>query len=79
MEYDREKVDEAVLALLYLTTSEQYGVKRAWKGLPLDVLDRLHEKGFIANPMSKGTSLVLSEEGAKRSAELFQRLFGASE
>jgi len=78
MEYDREKVDDAVLALLYLTTSEQYGAKRAWKGLAWEVLDRLHEKGFISNPKSKALSIVLSEEGAKRSAELFGRLFGRS-
>jgi hypothetical protein len=32
MEYDKDKVDEMVLALLYLTTYEEpYGV-RAWKG-----------------------------------------------
>jgi hypothetical protein len=77
MEYDHEKVDEAVLALLYLTTSEQYGVKRAWKGLAWEVMDRLHEKGFIDNPKTKALSIVLSEEGAKWSAELFERMFGA--
>ena len=77
MQYDHEKVDEAVLPLLYLTTSEQYGVKRAWKGFAWEGMDRLHEKGFIDNPKTKALSIVLSEEGAKWSAELFERMFGA--
>jgi len=76
MEYDREKVDEATLALLYLTTSERYGVKRVWKGLAWEVMGRLREKGFISDPKTKAKSVVLSEEGAKRSAELFERMFG---
>ena len=44
MEYDEEKVDEAVLALLYLTSFTQHGITRAWKGQDWDVLNRLHEE-----------------------------------
>ena len=41
MEYDREKVDQMALALLYLTTSrDKYGA-RAWKGWGWEVWDRL--------------------------------------
>jgi hypothetical protein len=45
MEYDRERVDEMVLALLYLTVTEQgeWGA-RAWKSHDWDALDRLHTK-----------------------------------
>ena len=45
MDYDKDKVDEAVLALLYLTLHEvnQFG-GRAWKSHDWDALDRLHEK-----------------------------------
>lgn len=32
VEYDRDKVDEAVLALLWLTTTQEHGFKKAWKG-----------------------------------------------
>ena len=53
MDYDRDKVDEAVLALLYLTL-HQPGIDRAWKGFNWDTLDRLHEKGLIDDP--KNTS-----------------------
>jgi hypothetical protein len=45
MEVDTEKVEEAVLALLYLTLQDG---NRAWKGLDWDALNRLHEKGFIS-------------------------------
>jgi hypothetical protein len=76
MEYDTDKVDEMVLALLYLTSShDQYGT-RAWKGLDQAVLDRLHEKGHIGDSKGKGPTLELSEEGARLSKELFKRYFG---
>jgi len=45
MKYDEEKVNEVVLALLYLTSFTQRGITRAWKGQDWDVLNRLHEKG----------------------------------
>ena len=60
MDIDTEKIDDAVLALLYLTLHEG---NRAWKGLDWDAMNRLHEKGFISNPVSKAKSVVLSERG----------------
>ena len=78
MEYDKDKVDEMMLALLYLTIfKDEFGF-RAWKGLDWDSLDRLHEKGYISNPKSKGKSVTLSEAGAKLSEELFKKHFGLS-
>ena len=73
MEYDREKVDEMVLALLWLTLS---GDGRAWKGHDWDALERLHERGYISDPKTKAKSVVLSEEGERRARELFARHFG---
>ena len=76
MEYDKDKVDEMVLALMHLTSSQdQYGT-RAWKGLDAAVLDRLHEKGYISDPKGKGPTIALSEEGGKLSKELFFNYFG---
>lgn len=71
-----EKVDEAVLALLWLTHHKDGPNTRAWKGHEWGALDRLHEQGFICNPAGKSKSVVFSEEGAARSRELFERLFG---
>ena len=73
MDYDREKVDEIVLALLWLTL-DRY--RRAWKGHDWNVLNRLHERGYISDPKSKAKSVLLTEEGEQRSRELFARHFG---
>src|ERR1700680_2381727 len=67
-----EKVDEAVLALLYLTTFKNKPYWRAWKGHNWDSLDRLHQKGYISDPATKAKSVVLTDEGAKRSQDLFE-------
>ncbi len=79
MEYDKDKVDEMVLALLYLTSfRDKYGT-RAWKSMDWDAMDRLHEKGYIGDPKSKAKSVVLTEEGEELAEELFVRHFGISE
>jgi hypothetical protein len=41
----------------------------------LGVLNALHEKGYISNPATKAKSVVFTEEGEKRSKELFEKLF----
>ena len=75
MEIDEEKVDDMVLALLYLTTFEDKPKFRAWKGHNWDALDRLHQKDFISDPATKAKSVILTESGAKRSQELFEKYF----
>ena len=75
MEIDEEKVDEAVLALLYLTTFKDKQNWRAWKGHNWDSLDRLHQKAYISDPATKAKSVLLSEEGVKRSRQLFEKFF----
>ena len=79
MEYDKDKVDEAVLALLFLTSWLEGPGIRAWKGMDWDALNRLHEKGYIANPVSKSKSVIVTESGFKKSEELFSKLFGKTE
>jgi len=75
MEIDEEKVDEMALALLYLTTFKDKSGPRAWKSHSWDVLDRLHQSGYISEPARKAKSVLLTEEGAKRSKHLFEKLF----
>jgi hypothetical protein len=72
VDFDRDKVDEIVLALLQLTLHDYY---RAWKGFDWEVLDRLYEKGWIENPRGKAKSVVLTETGLAKSADLFQHYF----
>jgi hypothetical protein len=61
MDYDRDKVDEMTLALLWLTSFKDPVGVRAWKGQDWDTMERLHTKGFISDPKSKAKSVVLSE------------------
>lgn len=77
MDYDKDKIDEAVLALLYLTLHDvnQFG-GRAWKGHDWDSLDRLHEKNLIGDPRSKSKSVVLDADGIKAAEAAFRKLFG---
>lgn len=76
MDYDTNKVDDMTLALLFLTTVvERNAAKIAWKGHDWTVMNRLHEKGYISDPKTKAKSVVLTPEGARRSEELFQKIF----
>ena len=75
MEIDNEKVDEMALALLYLTTFKDKSGLRAWKSHSWDVLDRLHESGYIHDPATKAKSVLLTDEGAIRSKRLFEKHF----
>ncbi len=79
MEYDKDKVNEMALELLYLTSfTDGYGT-RAWKGMAWEVLDRLYEKGYIGDPKGKAKSVILTEAGEKLSEELFSKNFGMRE
>jgi hypothetical protein len=42
MQIDNDKIDEAVLALMYLT----YTMASAWKSFDWDAMNRSHEKGY---------------------------------
>jgi Domain of unknown function (DUF6429) len=75
MEIDEEKIDQTVLALLWLTAFKDKPYWRAWKGHDWDSLDRLHQQGYISDPATKAKSVLLTEEGAKRSKDLFEKYF----
>ena len=72
MEIDVEKIDEAVLAVLYLTLHEEV---RAWKGIDWDALRRLHQKGLISTPIGKQKSVVFTEDGLQEAARCCAKLF----
>ncbi len=76
MDYDPNKVDDVILALLYLNMFDDgYGNARAWKSFDWDAMDRLYAKGYIDDPKSKSKSVFMTEEGAQRAEELFRRFF----
>lgn len=75
MKLDNERLDEAVLALLYLGLHDEW---RAWKSFDWEVLDRLHEKGLITNPVGKAKSVGFTEEGMRESRRLLEKLFAVT-
>lgn len=70
MEYDLDRAEDLVLALMYLTLHAEV---RTWKSYDWDIMNRLHEKGFISDPKSRAKSVLLSEEGMARSQAMFEK------
>ena len=71
-ELDWNRIEDAALALLYLTLHDG---NRVWKQIDWDVTDRLYEKGMIADPRNKTKSLALTPEGLERAERMFHDLF----
>ena len=75
---DRDRIDEAVLALLYLGIHERHTTPagtRTWKTFDWDAMERLHRKGLISDPVTKARSVLLTEAGLRESETAFRRLF----
>ena len=72
MEVDNDRIDAAVLALLYLGLHDRM---RAWKGFDWDALERLHARGLISNPVGKAKSVVFTDEGLREAERLFGQMF----
>ena len=72
MKMNNEKIDDVVLALLQLTLHDEF---RAWKGQDFEVMNRLHEKGFIQDSVNKYKSVSLTEKGLEKSKDLFLAMF----
>jgi hypothetical protein len=72
VEIDLAKIDEAVLALLYLGLHDG---GRTWKSFDWDAMARLHEKGYITTPITKAKSVEFTEDGVRASERAFRRLF----
>ena len=79
MAIDWEKVDEVTMALLKLTSFTEHGYTRSWKGHDWDVMNRLHQRGWIHDPVGQAKSVVLTEEGIRQGEALFEKHFGADE
>lgn len=61
-----------VLAVLWLSLHDEC---RAWKTIAWDVMDRVHQKGFISDPAMRAKSVVLTEEGLSRAESLARKMF----
>jgi len=74
MDIDRDRIDEAILALLFLGRHDEI---RAWKSFDWTAMERLHAKGLISDPVGKAKSVVFTDEGLSQSEALFRKLFTA--
>ncbi|MCF3650539.1 DUF6429 family protein [Synoicihabitans lomoniglobus] len=74
MDHDKDKIDEDVLALLFLNAfrEKKDWPWKTWKSHDWEVLDRLCEKGYISDPKSKAKSVVFTDEGLKMAKQLFE-------
>ena len=70
VDYDQDKVDEMVLALLFLG---RHDGNRAWKSFDWGATERLHAKGMLDDPMGKAKSVSLTADGCQRCEELFRQ------
>jgi len=73
MEYDDKLIEDAVLALLAAFSSNS---GNTWKGFDFETMNRLHEHGFISNPVNRNKSIWLTEEGLERGRRIADQLFG---
>ena len=73
---DEEKLAEAALAILSLTSHKESGVVRAWKGMDWDLLNILYKKGWINDPVGKQKSVVFTERGVDLATQFLEGHFG---
>lgn len=78
MNPDKNKIADAVMAVLALTMFNDGEVHRAWKGIDWDVLNDLHERGWIHDPKGKTKSVVFTDQGRAMALACAERLFGAA-
>ena len=74
MTLDEGKIDQAVLALLYLGLHDG---ALAWKGFDWEAMNRLYEKGFIADPRGKAKSVVFTEAGLDEAKRLLEQSYSS--
>ena len=72
MKLNSQKVEETVLAVLWLTLHDGC---RVWRTVDFDALDRLHHRGLISDPKTRSRSVVLTDEGLAEAARLAEKLF----
>lgn len=72
MDINTAAIDDAVLALLFLTLHDD---NRAWKSFDWDALNRLHDRGLIHDPVNKTKSVIFTDEGLRESERLFKQHF----
>lgn len=71
-------LDRFTLVLLHETGFEEAGGLRSWKGYDWGIMNRLHEKGLISDPVGKAKSVFLTEAGRREAKALLASFVGPS-
>jgi hypothetical protein len=74
MKYDNKLIEDAVLAFL---AAHSFHNGQAWKGFDFEIMNRLHEQGFIDNPVNRNKSVWVTPECLERGRKIAERLFTA--
>ena len=72
MDIDTNRLDDAVLALLWYNLT---ATGSAWKGFDWETMDRLSGRALISDPARKTKSVSLTTEGLIAGERLFKELF----
>lgn len=72
MDFSTKRLDEAVLALLWFNLDT---TGTAWKGFDWSIMERLHGRDLITDPVRKSKSVLLTPEGIAEGERLFRELF----
>ena len=72
-------LERLTLVLLRQAAFQEGGDLRCWKGYDWQVMNRLHEKGLISDPVRKAKSVFLTDEGRRRAEALAAEYLGASD
>jgi hypothetical protein len=73
------KLEQLTLVLLCHTAFEERGDLRSWKGYDWGVMNRLHERGLITDPVGKTRSVFLTDEGRRQAEVLAGEYLGPTE
>ncbi len=73
-ELDVDKLCEAAVALLSLTLHDD---DRVWKGIDWGIMNQLHERGWIMDPVGKAKSVVMTPSGLLKARRVLRSQFSA--
>ena len=76
MSEDLTPTEQFALVLLRQSAFEEGDRLRSWKGYDWDIMNRLHEMGFITNPVGKVKSVYLTESGEQHADALVATMLG---
>jgi hypothetical protein len=76
MPSDLTKLEQLTLVLLRETAFQEGSDLRCWKGYDWGVMNRLHEMGFITDPVRKAKSVYLTDAGRQQAEALAPQILG---